>query len=347
MDLLKHAPNLDRAAAAVLAKKLYGLLASATPLPSERDQNYLLTTESGDQFVLKIANALEDRTLLEAQNAVMVHLGRGLSFCPQPVPTLTGKLICQIEETSGREGAINARHFVRLVTYLPGIPLGMKGSPSPKLLWDLGKKLGQVDRALSAFHHEAFHRDFHWDLAKGLDIVGRYSPLIDDVAMRATILSYVETFQQTTSPLLPRLRRSIIHNDANDYNVIVSDSTDKHVTGLIDFGDMLYSYTVGEVAVAIAYIILDKADPLEAATHVVEGYVSEYKLNNEEVEALFGLALMRLCMSVCLAAHQQQQQPGNSYLMISQRAIAKTLPRLISIEVPNAAAAFRRACISD
>jgi len=328
----------------LLAKHLYGLNAGATLLTSERDQNFLLRTDAGEKFVLKIANALEDRGLLEAQNAVMAHLGRDLSFCPQPVPTVAGELISHIEDTSGSVPSTNARHFVRLITYLPGVPLGMKRDPSPALLRDLGKKLGQVDQALADFDRDALHRNFHWDLANGTEIVRKYSSLINDAAMRATILRYVETFEQTTLPLLATLRRSIIHNDANDYNVIVSDSTNEQVTGLIDFGDMVYSYTVGEVAVAIAYVILDKPDPLEAATHVVAGYDSKYKLKPEEIEVLFGLALMRLCMSICLAADQQQQQPRNPYLMISQRAIAKTLPILIARDLPNAAGALRRAC---
>ena len=41
---------------------------------SERDQNFLLTSAAGDRYVLKIANATEDRAMLEAQNAAMAHV---------------------------------------------------------------------------------------------------------------------------------------------------------------------------------------------------------------------------------------------------------------------------------
>ena len=67
MHLLEHAPRFEIEAIELLAEKLYGIRASATPLPSERDQNFLLTLES-EKFVLKIANDLEERGLLEAQN---------------------------------------------------------------------------------------------------------------------------------------------------------------------------------------------------------------------------------------------------------------------------------------
>ena len=84
-------------------------------------------------------------------------------------------------------------------------------------------------------------------------------------------------------PCCQDLRQSAIHNDANDYNVLVSGDQsrltgfprDKHPTwlfGLVDFGDMVHSFTVGDLAVAIAYAILDKPDPLAAAAQVAAGY---------------------------------------------------------------------------
>jgi len=75
MELFKHAPCFDIEAATSVTEKLYGFRATPNTLPSERDQNFLLTSESGENFVLKIANALEDRALLQAQNDAMAHLG--------------------------------------------------------------------------------------------------------------------------------------------------------------------------------------------------------------------------------------------------------------------------------
>ena len=111
----------------------------------------------------------------------------------------------------------------------------------------------------------------------------------------------------------------MIHGDANDYNVLVDP--ERMIVGLIDFGDMVYSYTVGNLAIAIAYVVLDKADPRVAAREVVDGYTSEFPLLENEIEALWPLVLLRLGMSVCLAAYQQKQRPENEYLQISQRAI--------------------------
>src|SRR5205807_2536765 len=156
-------------------------------------------------------------------------------------------------------------------------------------------------------------------------------------------------FERLCVPLLPGLRRSAIHNDANDYNVIVGGGRDLYtrnqsVVGLVDFGDMVNSYTVADLAVAIAYAVLDQPEPLASAAHVVRGYHAEYPLQENEIAALFGLVCIRLCMSICMAAHQQQQRPQDDYLSISQQPIRKTLPRLLQIHPRFAEATFRNAC---
>src|SRR5262249_19526919 len=127
------------------------------------------------------------------------------------------------------------------------------------------------------------------------------------------------------------LRRSVIHGDANDYNLLV-DPQSLSVTGLIDFGDMVYSYTVGDLAIAIAYVILDENDPRAAAAEIVSGHQNEFELLEEELDALWPLVRLRLAMSVCLAAHQLRQQPENKYLQISQQAIEEYLPRICTDE---------------
>ena len=277
---------------------------TAHRLPSERDQNFLLIDDSDQRFVLKISNRLESRALLEAQNAVMDYLADRVSFCQ--------RVIGEIAEFEG--------HFVRVVTYLPGIPLAEIKPHTPGLLHDLGQKLGQLSRALADFDHPAAHRDFHWDLANGNRIVNEYAPLIEDAELRELVLKC--RFEPESE-----LRRSVIHGDANDYNVLV-DPESMTVSGLIDFGDMIYSYTVGDLAIALAYVVLGDGDPRD----VIAGYRSEFVLLDEEREALWPLVRLRLAMSVCMAAHQIRRQPENDYLLISQKAIEKTLPRIFTDE---------------
>jgi hypothetical protein len=220
---------------------------------------------------------------------------------------------------------------------------------SADLMHDLGRRVAQLDRALADFDHAAVYRDLHWDLAHAQREIGQHQALLTDPELRALVDSLVDDFERDIVPLLDGLRRSVIQNDANVYNVIVGGgddlySRDQQVIGLIDFGDLVHSYTVADLAIAIAYAILDKPDPLNAATHIVRGYHAEYALTEVELAALFGLVRMRLCVSVCLAAYQQQQCPDEPYLAISQTPIRNTLPKLADIHPRLAEATFRQAC---
>lgn len=278
----------------------------------------MITNSGGEKFVLKIANALEEPAFIEAQNAVLQHLANRISFCQRLVVAYSG------EETVTVQASEGAKHLVRMVHYIAGVPLAQVNPQPPELLCDLGRKLGRLDRALADFDHPSVHRDFHWDLANGNRILTEFGGLIEDTSLR-------ELVSRCRFDIKSDLRRSVIHGDANDYNVLV-DPEHMTVVGLIDFGDVVYSYTVGNLAVALAYVVLDKTAPVAVAREVVGGYTSEFELMRDELEALWSLVLMRLGMSVCLAAYQQQQRPDNEYLQISQRSIAANLPRLLDTD---------------
>ena len=146
-------------------------------------------------------------------------------------------------------------------------------------------------------------------------------------------------------PLESKLRRGWIHNDFNDYNVLVlpklSGTPD---LGLIDFGDMTHSYFVAEPAVACVYAMMDKPDPLEAAVHLIRGFHLCFPLEENELEILFPMIQMRLCLSLTIGAFQQQNDPKNEYLGISQQHACELLERLHEVNPRFAHYLFRDAC---
>jgi 4-aminobutyrate aminotransferase-like enzyme/Ser/Thr protein kinase RdoA (MazF antagonist) len=344
MSLLAHSPQFSAADAERFARDLYGADASASPLTSERDQNFLLHAAGGDTFVLKIANALEDGTFLDAQRQAMAVAADRTSLCPRVIPLVRGN------EWMGQvEGVHGARHFVRLVSFIPGTPAGEAPRLTAEYRRELGRCVGAIDRALEPFDHPAAHREFHWDLERGVATCREYLALVRDAEMRERVRAAVDAFVRDTGPLLARLPHSVIHNDANDHNVIVRDDGDlytrhQRVAGIIDFGDMVHSCTVGGLAIAAAYAALDARDPLAAAAEVVGGYHGERPLTDAELEALFGLIMLRLCTSVCMAAHQMEQRPDDEYLAISQQSIVRVLPILARVPPRFAESAFRHAC---
>jgi len=358
MSLLQRAPRLSVADAVRLARELYGLEAVAAPLPSERDQNFLLVSTAGTggleraRYVLKIANATEDRGMLEAQNAAMAHVadpptrlrrfgGTGrMAICPLALPTISGETIAVVPGSA---------HFVRLVTYLAGIPLAEVSVRPPVLYESLGTVVGRLDAALADFDHPAIHRDFHWDLARAGAVVRDHLPRVRDVRERRLIERISQAAFQAIETHESSFRRSAVHHDANDWNVLVGNADPRlstpdaglptpddrlstpEVVGIIDFGDMVRSWTVADPAVAVAYAMLDAVDPLAVADAVVRGYHAEYALREEEHAAVFPLACLRLCMSACIAAWQQEQRSGDDYLAVSQGPIQRTLPVLADL----------------
>src|SRR5580698_6433044 len=154
------APRFSADDAARLANELYGLSLAAEALPSERDQNFALRDETGPRFVLKIANRDEALEVLDLQNKLLAHLGAiatGLVF-PRLVPARSG---LDITPVAGDDGAA---YFVRLLTWVDGVPMATIQPHSAALLRSLGSSLARLDHALTGFEHAAARRTLYWDL---------------------------------------------------------------------------------------------------------------------------------------------------------------------------------------
>src|SRR5260221_10589686 len=119
---------------------------------------------------------------------------------------------------------------------------------------------------------------------------------IGDRSRRRFVDLFFSLYEAEVVPALSRLRRSVIYGDANDHNVLVGAPwpQPRKVAGVIDFGDMHYGLTVSELAIASAYGILGKKDPLQAASAVATGYHKAFPLEEAELAVLFPLIAMRL-----------------------------------------------------
>ena len=330
MSLLKHAPSLQVADAQRLVLELYGIDGTATPLVSERDQNFRIETPDAS-FVFKVANGLEDRGSLEAQNAAMAHVAAATGLSPRALPARSGESIQTVDG-----------HLLRLLTWTEGITLGSMRHHSTPLLRDLGRAVGRMGTALETFDHPAAHRAFDWDLARAAAVIGEHASLITERDARGLVESIAEQQGAAVASVLAALPRSVIHNDANDHNVIVRgtdrvDARDQRVGGIIDFGDMVHSVTVADLAVAMAYAALGTRDPLQSAAEVATGYFGVRALTPAERDALWPLVLLRLALSICMAARQVRESPDNDYLRVSQPAISRTLSRLLDPKAARAA----------
>jgi 4-aminobutyrate aminotransferase-like enzyme/Ser/Thr protein kinase RdoA (MazF antagonist) len=250
--------------------------------------------------------------------------------------TRSGELFTRVALRGGAE------HFVWMLNFLNGKVLAKVRPHTPELLQSLGRLLGEVDRALQDFSHPAAHRELKWDLAQAGWIRGDLSSLRDRL-QRALVEQVLADYESAVVPLLPQLRKSVIYGDANDYNVLVHgpQSTD---FSIIDFGDMHYGMVVSEPAIASAYAILGKHQPLAAAAAVVRGFHHAFPLNETELTVLFPLIRMRLAVSVVNSARRKTLLPYDPYVIISEAPAWEALRRLDCIHPRFAHYVFRYAC---
>ena len=336
-------PAFSLEEAADVVRDLYGLAGTLTPLDSERDQNFRLTEADGASWVLKIANAAESFEALDFQAALLRHVQAVDAGLPLPHlrPTIGG------EESGSRQlGRVRSRagqeHLVRVVSWLPG-RLYSSCQKTPDLLDSLGETLGRLDMALRGFGHPGAHRVFDWDIKQAGRSQERLG-FIDDVAQRGIVEHFLERFETVIAPRLTRVRAQVIHGDANDNNLLVDGAVGRRVTGLIDFGDAIHSATIGELAVACAYAILDQDAPIEIAGRIAAAYHRVFPLQSDELDLLFDLTAMRLVTSVTLSASRRERVKDNAYLNISEAPAWAALARLRAMDPALATGLLRRAC---
>ena len=325
-------PRLDATDAKKILRDTYDVDArELTELPSERDQNFLVSAADA-RLVLKIANASESREILEFQNEALQHVASRDSDLPIPRlrTTRAGDTIAELD--SG--------NLCRLLSYLDGKPLANTKPHSTQLLRSLGRYMARLDVALEGFSHKAQDRYLYWDSKHAVNTIADGIELIanDD---RQQVADMLAAFESEVAPRLDALPAGVIHNDGNDYNILVDSD---QITGVLDFGDMVSSALVFEVANTAAYCMLDKSEPLCVAADVVAGYHEVRPLTDDELAVLFASIRIRLAMSVAVAARQTKDEPDKDYLRVSQASMWKLIAQLAD-ECPRLAHyRFRDAC---
>src|SRR5215472_2897786 len=212
------AHHVTVAEAARLALEIYGLEAAARALPGEYDDNFHLTAADERGFVLKVMHPAREPSFLDLQCKALVHLAERVPQLPlsRVLPSCRGELF---SETTAADGS---KRLVWLLSFLKGTVLAEVRPHAPELLRDLGRFLGEMDAALRSFEHPAAHRELKWDSSRALWIKGHISE-IEGAERRALAEKFLALYEAELVPQLPRLRRSVIYGDANDYNVLVSD----------------------------------------------------------------------------------------------------------------------------
>jgi 4-aminobutyrate aminotransferase-like enzyme/Ser/Thr protein kinase RdoA (MazF antagonist) len=329
------------AQAAQIARELYGLEATAAALPGEYDDNFRLQAKDGRAFVLKVMHPARERSFIDLQCKALQHLERrgpqlGL---PRVVPARSGEFFTEIVAGDG------SKRIVWMLTFVRGTVMAKVRPHRTELMRALGKYLGEMDAAMQDFSHPAAKYELKWDSSRA-GWIKEYVGLIEEKPRRALVEKFLAMYEETVVPALPALRRSVIYGDANDYNVLVGDAwpQPRKIASVIDFGDTHEGVTVSEVAIAAAYAILGKKEPLRAAEELVGGYHEAFPLNEEELRVLYALIGMRLAVSVVNSARRKTVKPEDAYVTVSEAPAWEALERWSKIHPRFAKHTFRTAC---
>lgn len=145
---------------------------------------------------------------------------------------------------------------------------------------------------------------------------------LQDHGRKLIVEEVIEKFETEVMAHIDDFDKQIIHGDYNEHNVIVGpvqpNSEEYKVTGVIDFGDASLSPVIFELAIAVTYMILEAKD-LAAGGIVIAGYTSVKPIPKEDLKYIKTCVAARLCQSLVMGAYAYSQQPGNDYVLATQK----------------------------
>ncbi len=324
--------TITPAQALALVKQHWHLNGTANELPSYADRNFKIHTPQGN-YVFKIANPNWSYTDLDIENAALLHLAKTCPdlALPQVMLTQSGQHILPITTKSGE-----ACHM-RLLSYVEGdiyANVAVRDDIDQTYLQtSLGIAIAKLDRGLQDFQHASMDRYVDWSISNLPDLRDEIIHVAEG-DLRELVTRHTNYFAELEATWKQTLPMSVIHNDANDFNVIVAANvTDPkpHVNAIIDFGDMCRHLRVVDLAITIVYA-LQHVDEDQAVRDcmlaILQGYQSQYPLSKQEIQIMYHVIMARLSQSILMATRAYRHNPANDYILVSQKGVRRLIRQL-------------------
>lgn len=311
------------------------------PLGGELDQNALLDLADGSRVVAKVSatstSAHDVRWQHDLLELASSSQGLGALRVPRVIRSVDGASVVELV----RNG-ISRAFWIQ--TFLNGRTLAQLNSHSRALLEQWGAIAAGLVRSLAAAPMPPGVNGHHWDGLKAPEAVAAGLAAVDDAKHRKEVNRIIDWFAGKVDTHEGVLPRSVVHHDLNDFNILATMGSDgtHAVTGVLDFADALHTARIGELAVAVAYSMLRKSDPLVAASAVVRGYSRTQEITDEEFAVLFPMAAARLCVNA-VTWTQRTVRSGQGYGRERMMHTWPTIERLAQTPPDLAEAMFRDA----
>jgi 4-aminobutyrate aminotransferase-like enzyme/Ser/Thr protein kinase RdoA (MazF antagonist) len=341
-------PTLADEELAAIARQHFGLEGEGKPLVGERDQNTCITTDAGEQFVLKVSSSDEDPGSVDFQIKALLHLAEVDDSLPVPRVKLSldGKTSVTIQASNGQS------HIVRVLSYLPGntykqvAPLDLQG------LRKVGVLEARVNKGLCGFFHPHADHFMPWDITSGT---------LENQSLHDTNKAYFDShikpvlnrWQAIQGRLLKQLPAQVIHYDGHSDNLLWSLDGSKEPAGLIDFGDLIYGPAIMDLAIAFSSFLTeqmelcDETDWINNAVALIQGFNSVRPLQEEEIAVLLDMTLARLALGILLFDFRCQHSDDQALIQTINSwrdSYLKTIEVLLAADSNRVLNRFRTAC---
>ena len=334
-----HALDVSTGTAERVARERWGIAGHAKALTGERDRNFHFRADDGREFVLKFANPAEDAGVTDMQIKALQHIARTDPGLPVPrvIPLPDGGFETPVaHETGGIQR-------VRLLSWLPGANL-MRSRRSLAQRVACGRLLARTQAAMADFSHPSAGHELVWDLKHAVRLREVMFALTSGVA-RDRIGAVFDLFEARIAPVLPALRHQVLHNDMNGLNTLVDSSDHDRIAGLIDFGDMVDTAVVIDVATGSVSQFAPDIAPGVALAEFAGAFHAVRPLMAEEIALLPLLSATRVAISLTLQSWHRHIQPHNPhYEPVTERDIGRRLAHIADLLTPETAGAVRLAC---
>lgn len=321
-------PAIDEATAARLMRHHFGISCRAESLACERDANFHIIADDGRKFTLKVSNPAEPEINTNFQTEALLWLERRNPGLPVPkvLRALDGRSELPLVLGDGRPSVIRA------LTWLDGVPVARTTVP-PALRRDLARALARLGIAFEGFEHPASGHMILWDVKNA----GRLRPLVEALIepdLRRQLTAELDHFDECVRPVLPTLRQRVVHNDLNLHNVVLDPTNPDRVTGILDFGDMVKTALIIDLAVASAYHTQEVGGCLEVVCDMAQAYHEVLPLERREITVLRDLIVARLMTTIAITEGRAAHYPQNAAYILRNNGPARmglrnfaTLPR--------------------
>ena len=284
---------ISQAEASHIALHYFGVVGDIEFLGGERDCNFLIRGDK-QNVTLKIANPAEDDSILDMQCRALQHIGRYSVDAPVPrvIQTLDGSNWATLSRESGEQ--LRARLF----GYMEGIPIP-QGASDSSLLFNLGKSVASVNMALRGYMHCAAQHSLAWN-TQAFEQLSSLTEYIRDSDERKLVELTFQRFKTNVKPFLGNCRSQVIHNDITYHNTVVDPQDMTTITGIYDFGDMVYGPLVQDLSNPASEVPAGSGDPLSGSARVIAGFHSVLPLEDLEFRLLPDLMAARLASCILL-----------------------------------------------